>query len=308
MERIKIPRELEFVDHSSIVKEIKKLNPNYAESSRSSWPESTPDLDDPIKRSIVEVELSSLRDGWGQCLYYYRMGASAIHFVLSPVLYKEYGKKEDSFIRENPLSNVKVYSLPPTYLVIQEKAQLKRKQTKLKQKGKRNNQNLEKFTLIKNENESTITQTQRKRIRQPLIRVSTSQKYVEENTFKVSKVEDSQKICRLCKIPMILKTYTNNFGDEAQYFECSCDHMEIADAYMQIPSPEKVRYPPSQVSLETVFDGIDNSELNNLLKSEGWKNCAECATKPVVFITSKHFPLCSKHWAELADRNIDWHA
>jgi len=75
----------------------------------------------------------------------------------------------------------------------------------------------------------------------------------------------------------------------------------------EILSPEKVRYPPSQVDLETVFDGIDNSDLNNLLKSEGWKNCTECTTKPFTFITSKRLPLCSEHWAELSDRNIDWH-
>jgi len=109
---IEIPMMVTSFDHTDIVEEILKLNPHLHKPQRSAWPQSLPDLEEPFQHIAVEVELSDLRNGWGQCLYYHRMGAKEVHFILAPTLYNEYKRKEEVFINENPIPNVRVYNLP----------------------------------------------------------------------------------------------------------------------------------------------------------------------------------------------------
>ena len=111
---IKIPITLLSFNHEDIVEELLKLNPQLHKPQKAAWPQGLPDLEEPLQHIAVEVELSNLRNGWGQCLYYYRMGATEVHFVLAPMLYKEYKRKENVFINKNPLPNVRVYNLPGT--------------------------------------------------------------------------------------------------------------------------------------------------------------------------------------------------
>lgn len=110
---ILLPKTLKQFDHDDIVKILKRLNSRFRQPHRASWSQGVPDLEEPITREVVEVALSrDLKTAWGQCLYYYRMGASQIHLVLSPRLFISYRKDECSFVRENPIPNVVVYTLP----------------------------------------------------------------------------------------------------------------------------------------------------------------------------------------------------
>ena len=108
---LKIPELLDHYWHDDIVKVLIKLNPQYHSPNRGSWLEGIPDLED-ADREVVEVALTSLRDAWGQCLYYYRMNAFHIHLVLAPKLYIDYQNKEKAFINANPIPLVDVYALP----------------------------------------------------------------------------------------------------------------------------------------------------------------------------------------------------
>jgi len=124
---------LKHFSHSQILRILKQLNTQYKDASHGSWSESWPDLEEPITRQVVEVALSDLKKAWGQCLYYYRMGASEIHLVLSPKLFLDYENNESAFVRENPILNVAVYTLPkilvPTSHI--EKAKPKQKSVKI---------------------------------------------------------------------------------------------------------------------------------------------------------------------------------
>jgi hypothetical protein len=97
------------------VRLIKKLNCEFKQARRGSWGRGIPDLEEPVSRQVVEVAIArELKTVWGQCLYYYRLGASHTHLVLSPRLYREYKDNENVFVRENPIPNVQVYMLPDT--------------------------------------------------------------------------------------------------------------------------------------------------------------------------------------------------
>lgn len=213
---MEIPEELEGYKHDEIVASIQKLNPTFKQPTRTAWPNALPDLEDPRTRAVVEVELSDLRAGWGQCLYYYRMGASKIHFVLAPNLYKEYGDKENKFIRENPIPLVTVYSLPP---IIIPSSQTKKKKTIHTQIVP----NISKFVAPDKDYEVPIS---RKRMRIPVLIIRKAEESMEDNIFEFVKEKSCSKSCFLCNSQMKLRIYTNNFGDETRYFECSCGHME----------------------------------------------------------------------------------
>jgi len=36
------------------------------------------------------------------------------------------------------------------------------------------------------------------------------------------------------------------------------------------------------------------------------KACDECKHRPVVFLTAEAIPVCARHWAEIADSNLEW--
>jgi len=131
---IKIPTTLTSFNHNDIVEEIIKLNPQLHKPQKAAWPQSLPDLEEPFQHIAVEVELSDVRNGWGQCLYYYRMGAREVHFILAPSLYKEYKRKEEVFINENPLPNVRVYKLPYVKATTKKDDDKKQRQKKEKKK------------------------------------------------------------------------------------------------------------------------------------------------------------------------------
>ena len=145
---IEIPTILTSFNHNDIVEEILKLNPQLHKPQKAAWPQGLPDLEEPFQHIAIEVELSDLRRGWGQCLYYYRMGAREVHFILAPTLYKEYENKEDGFISENPVPNVRVYNLP-SVPSITKKAIKKREQ--LCRKSDRT-ENLRKFVVDPSKN------------------------------------------------------------------------------------------------------------------------------------------------------------
>ena len=110
---ITLPRKLEHFRHDDIVHLIKELNSQYDLPHRGSWGEGIPDLEEPITRQVVEVAIArDLKTVWGQCVYYYRMGASRIHLVLSPRLFQNYRRNECIFVKENPIPNIEVYTLP----------------------------------------------------------------------------------------------------------------------------------------------------------------------------------------------------
>lgn len=110
---IVLPKTLKQFAHDDIVRILKRLNSRFRQPHRASWPQGVPDLEEPVTREVVEVAVArDLRIAWGQCLYYYRMGASQIHLVLSPRLHISYKKDECSFVRENPIPKVIVYELP----------------------------------------------------------------------------------------------------------------------------------------------------------------------------------------------------
>jgi len=106
-----LPKSLDKFHHDEIVKTLIELNPTFYRPDRGSWPQGIPDLENP-SREVVEVALTHLRDAWGQCLYYYRSGATCVHLVLSPKHYLEYTTKELAFINANPIPNVEVHALP----------------------------------------------------------------------------------------------------------------------------------------------------------------------------------------------------
>lgn len=87
------------------------------------------------------------------------------------------------------------------------------------------------------------------------------------------------------------------FTLEESFFEFEIDDMVH-------PPKASQSYDPNE--LLTVFDGISNDALEQLLNQKEWKDCAECTAKPVVFVTSKCYPLCYQHWKELSHRDIDW--
>lgn len=128
-----LPAKLEQFRHDDIVRLIKQLNSKYELPRRGSWGQGIPDLEEPITRAVVEVAIArELKTVWGQCLYYYRLGASHIHLVLSPKLFRQYRTNECTFIKENPITNVDVYMLPDTRLPFIVSHKFKRKQTKNK--------------------------------------------------------------------------------------------------------------------------------------------------------------------------------
>ena len=108
---LKIPEILDHYWHDDIVRTIMRMNPQFHLPNRGSWLQGIPDLED-ANRGVVEVALTDLRNSWGQCLYYYRMNASHIHFVLAPKMYLDYQNKEKAFIKANPIPKVDVYMLP----------------------------------------------------------------------------------------------------------------------------------------------------------------------------------------------------
>lgn len=108
---LNLPEKISKYAHDDIVKILIELNPTFFHPNRGSWQQGIPDLENPI-REVVEVALTKLRDAWGQCLYYYRSGATHVHLVLSPRLFVEYQIKEVSFIKANPIPEVDVYKLP----------------------------------------------------------------------------------------------------------------------------------------------------------------------------------------------------
>jgi len=125
---IVLPSKLEHFRHDDIVHLIKNLNTQYDLPNRGSWGDGIPDLEEPITRQVVEIAIArDLKTVWGQCVYYYRMGASHIHLVLSPRLFHNYIKNECSFTKENPVPNVEVYMLPDNKLplVVAHKAKVK---------------------------------------------------------------------------------------------------------------------------------------------------------------------------------------
>lgn len=114
-----LPSKLEHFRHDDIVHLIKELNSQYDLPHRGSWGKGIPDLEEPITRQVVEVAIArELKTVWGQCVYYYRMGASHIHLVLSPRLFRNYKTDECTFVKENPVPNVEVYMLPDNRLPI----------------------------------------------------------------------------------------------------------------------------------------------------------------------------------------------
>lgn len=128
---ITLPSKLEHFRHDDIVHTLKELNSQYDLPRRGSWGGGIPDLEEPITRQVVEVAIArDLKTVWGQCVYYYRMGASHIHLVLSPRLFHNYTKNECVFVKENPVPNVEVYMLPDNRLPFIVSHKPKIKQTK----------------------------------------------------------------------------------------------------------------------------------------------------------------------------------
>lgn len=203
-------------DHESIVKAVRKLNPKLKVPNRTSWKEGIPDLEEPLNHIAIEIELSSLRNGWAQCLYYYRMGAPEVHFILSPRLYKTYEEKEISFVKDNPIPNVIVYSLPA--IIREEKKEKPIEEPKRKHKAiklPKKEGDVEKFVIP--------PQDERKRIREPLIKLSVTERRIgEDKVYEPIKEKiRSRHSCPLCGSKMKQTTYTNNFGDKTNLFECS---------------------------------------------------------------------------------------
>jgi len=108
---LNLPTKLDKYAHDDIVRVLMQLNPRFFRPDRGSWQQGIPDLEDSY-REVVEVALTNLRDAWGQCLYYYRSGATRVHLVLSPKHYLDYKTKETVFIKTNPIPNVEVHALP----------------------------------------------------------------------------------------------------------------------------------------------------------------------------------------------------
>jgi hypothetical protein len=138
---IVLPKTLKQFSHDQICKILKRLNSRFSSALRGSWPKGLPDLEDPVTREVVEVAVSrELKTSWGQCLYYYRMGASEIHLILSPRLFLQYKNDESGFIRENPIPNVVVHTLPDIRLLASRERKPKN--------GKRHKKNLPSLPML----------------------------------------------------------------------------------------------------------------------------------------------------------------
>jgi len=221
---IKIPDRLDKFRHDDIVKAIATLNPKLREADRTSWRESIPDLEEPLEHIAVEVELNGLQASWGQCLYYYRMGAKEIHLILSPKLKEEYDKKESKFVRENPIPNVIVYALPSA-LALEEKM-LNIPKKKRGRPKKQVDRVLPFITPPK-----TFIVEPLKRTRNTIMGLSSTEKKIgEEKIYELEKggVMSTRK-CQMCNQKMKMFVYTNNFNRQLQVYVCKCGYMETPE-------------------------------------------------------------------------------
>lgn len=109
---ITIPKKIEKLSHGGVVKELLEANSNFKVPSRTEWPKHVPDLVHKTKKVTVEVEMSNLETGWGQCLSYYRLGSEIIHLILPPRLFRQFKQDEKNYVIKNPIPNIEVHQLP----------------------------------------------------------------------------------------------------------------------------------------------------------------------------------------------------
>lgn len=55
---------------------------------------------------------------------------------------------------------------------------------------------------------------------------------------------------------------------------------------------------------EDIFDIPRDEQFDKYLKKIS--KCRQCKSNPQVFVTLKKIPLCKKHWARLANKDINW--
>lgn len=109
---VKIPGKIEDFTHGGIVEQLLEENKKLKKPSRTEWMNHVPDLVHRNRRIAVEVELTDLTKGWGQCLSYHRLDSEEVHLVLPPSLYQKYIRDEKEYVIKNPIPNIHVYSLP----------------------------------------------------------------------------------------------------------------------------------------------------------------------------------------------------
>ena len=107
-----IPKKIEKLSHGGVVKALLEANKGFTVPSRTEWPKHVPDLVHKTKRVTVEVEMTNLETGWGQCLSYYRLGSKTIHLILPPKLYQQFLNDEENYVVRNPIPNIEVHKLP----------------------------------------------------------------------------------------------------------------------------------------------------------------------------------------------------
>jgi len=109
---ITIPKKIEKLSHGGVVKALLKANKGFTVPSRTEWPKHVPDLVYTKEKITVEVEMTDLEKGWGQCLSYYRLGSEQIHLILPPKLYQQFLNDEKNYVVRNPIPNIEVHKLP----------------------------------------------------------------------------------------------------------------------------------------------------------------------------------------------------
>lgn len=111
--KLKLPTHNEEFRRSDIVKAIEQLNPCFHKPYRASWSEQIPDLENPITRDVVRVELLDFDRAWKDCLYYQANGAQKIHLVLSSKAFLDYEDQENILLQESLCKAIDMYLLPP---------------------------------------------------------------------------------------------------------------------------------------------------------------------------------------------------
>jgi len=234
---IELPDKLKSLRHDDIVEAILELNPGFEKASKSSWAASIPDLEHPLKRIAVEIELTSLSSAWSQCLEFYREGATEIHLILAPKLYQTYQGKEEVFVRENPIPNVIVHSLKAVEKIPKETEKPEKKPSRKKVKRLTVYERMIKEERVKEK--FTIVEPPKIRKRKVILRKNGTPVKADfkgsdiglesEIYFVVDKKRGKRKLCNLCGEPAIVRTiYQNIFGEQVIMLKCNyCGFLEM---------------------------------------------------------------------------------
>ena len=110
--KIEMPHKLEGYFRSAIIKQLKILNPQFDYANTASWQIVKPTLEEPVSREVIELELKNVDFAWQRCLKLTKTGASRVHLVLHPKLYETAKKLKSSYIIDNPIAHLELYSLP----------------------------------------------------------------------------------------------------------------------------------------------------------------------------------------------------